>query len=343
MNHTLPNLSKLVRTGKSQIQQVIEHPEGLTKIDDINLVVQTSQANCVIATIAAQEKVGDLIYLHIDKRLFDLDEKIHSTLSKYVAFLHEYLYLKAREAGETTSETTRKAVALMISNGDQLTLQSLLNEMAGLKFISNSRVESYPYQLAAQIVRATLNNKSAWDDIDNKMNALPGVKDLIDEANLTVRIALPKIKNVRQCSAILDCAGLLGWISGWAKNYYEYGLTEQSLADINKVLQQVSAFILDNRGEARFRLANDTYQKSFQQLVLAMPATDEDRASFDQKIQKYLRDFKDKAVPYHLTPLSDDPAHDWLLETAADVGFPDVMAAKVVDFPFDYKIPFGSQ
>jgi hypothetical protein len=100
-------------------------PNGLAPIDDVGPGETVNSANCVRMTIIGQYTNGSEEFIGYDPRIFNLPNNIHSTTSKALALIHEYIYFNARHVvAATTSDSARALVGAMI-NEDQMLLDFL--------------------------------------------------------------------------------------------------------------------------------------------------------------------------------------------------------------------------
>lgn len=116
----VPGLSRLLRRGRANIppERVTLRSAALERIRDENDPAIVDGGRCVVATMAAQERRGGLVFLEIDRRLFEHPR--HSALSKAVLFLHETLYSLVRdgERPQKDSSNVRRLISRILSLDD---------------------------------------------------------------------------------------------------------------------------------------------------------------------------------------------------------------------------------
>jgi hypothetical protein len=137
----LPQVSELIREGLANFpdSQINISPIGLKRIIDENDVSEPNAGNCVVATMAAQFRIGQKIFLNIDERLFY--HPLHSALSRGVIIAHEAIYSTVRYPGiriaQADSRNTRILVKSLIASAP-VSVAELSALMVALGFDSKS-------------------------------------------------------------------------------------------------------------------------------------------------------------------------------------------------------------
>lgn len=148
-----PSTSEILGLGRQALAQKIAAPHGIRPIDDIDGSEIFDTTTCVRTTIIGQYVEGSDNFIRYDSRIFDLPEEVHSSLSKTVSLIHEYMYNFALKNGATASDATRILVGSMISANS--TLPDIINETRALSesYFGGASPLSYLDVLTDQIQR----------------------------------------------------------------------------------------------------------------------------------------------------------------------------------------------
>lgn len=118
-------------------RDVIQHPFGLKPIRDYSPDPDypVDSSRCVVATMGAHQIDGDSFLLHVDARLYHHEK--HSSLSRGVFLLHEWMYMLARRRGHTDSRNTRRLIYEFIAWDSDATVGDVLDRAHRLGFMDD--------------------------------------------------------------------------------------------------------------------------------------------------------------------------------------------------------------
>jgi hypothetical protein len=132
--HYVPYVADMIRAGNRAFpRKAVRHKEhGLKKIDDARNFGLLDD-KCVAVQLAVQVNLsGDYSDLYLDSRLYWHPK--HSALSRGVLALHEFVYRKARQLGQTDSHNTRKLVGYLIKKNLDHSVPVLIGHLESLGF-----------------------------------------------------------------------------------------------------------------------------------------------------------------------------------------------------------------
>jgi hypothetical protein len=173
---------------------IVLHDSPLKQMHDADLEIEIDTENCALSTLAFSEIISpEVVYVHLDRRLFDLANGTakHSRLSKAVLMMHEYFYLLSRFFNhETTSKKTRDMMGYIITQRTGVSLDRTIRVMAGLGFGPRpdssflfsdhgaglqweDEYAAYPYYVAFDFLDKGFTNivYLAYIDFNNSLNA----------------------------------------------------------------------------------------------------------------------------------------------------------------------------
>jgi len=180
----MPEDAKQLKSSANQFLQIntIHEPHGLKKVDDSKESELLKTDRCALVTMAVQEKVGSILTLKIDKRLFF--HKKHSALSRAVTKLHEVFYHRDRSYAQITdSALTRLKVGVAITADQPIKQWIRVFGEAGAPIVMN-----ITHELLTDIF------KVFGDTYDGFATAYPKYfKSLLSAANEAVRRHFPQV------------------------------------------------------------------------------------------------------------------------------------------------------
>lgn len=146
-----PKLANKIIWAQDQFKddQLIWTKTSLIKIDDSFPVVEYNSGKCTLVTIAAQFKEENSYYLSIDSRIFNLP--IFKNDDRAIFFLHEYLYLVARNMERVSSRSTRMAIYYLLLDDGKTTVYEIANKLKNLAFLTENE-----YQYIIKNIQPTL-------------------------------------------------------------------------------------------------------------------------------------------------------------------------------------------
>jgi hypothetical protein len=176
----VPFITGMITEGRYAFppKSVRHSPHGLKKIDDAK-VLGLLDDKCVAVQLAAQVNLdGSFSNLYLDDRLYKHPK--HSALSRGVLALHEFVYRKARQLGQTDSHNTRKLVGFLIKKNLGHSVPVLIAHLTSLGFATtDSPALSYRGTLLEKVASALLGNANMF----LSMGISSGVTKLIARAN----------------------------------------------------------------------------------------------------------------------------------------------------------------
>lgn len=129
LKNTVPELYQILDESEKLFEKtgITWGAIGDRPLGDTGFLNVITDRNCTVALMAYQQTIGFFAnYLHVDHRLY-LHPK-HNLISAASLWLHEFLYLNARQRGEISSESVNMLVRLIIRknlNPDKLRAEAI--------------------------------------------------------------------------------------------------------------------------------------------------------------------------------------------------------------------------
>lgn len=135
IEHKVPDLYLAIRDSEMHFisNEVVLTNMGIKPHDDAELPSVVTNSKCTLTTIASQIVEENESFLHVDVRL--AMHPLNNDHSQAAMWLHEYLYLIARNNGYTNSFGTRKLVGLLLKKKTEKVWQDIERIAENFKFI----------------------------------------------------------------------------------------------------------------------------------------------------------------------------------------------------------------
>jgi hypothetical protein len=192
---------------------------GLKKIDDGKDYGLTDD-KCVVAQLAAQVNLtGPYSDLYIDRRLYWHPK--HSALSRAVLGLHEFVYRKARQLGQTDSHNTRVLVSFLITKNLGHSVPTLIGQLISLGFATREAPAlSYRAALIARLA------SQLFGTVNSVLAPLksPRIPDLITRTNSELAPSHKACEPGNTLRAFYTCRDIVNSVEGHQALKDEFGV-----------------------------------------------------------------------------------------------------------------------